>query len=603
MRKLIEKHQQSNGRGRGIIQLNPETWEAYIQSQLNIPGTGITSNSSVQQANQRARYQEKVERDNPKTKAEGSYRNIERRRKSGKTKDQEDTERDIKLATQPTWRTEAADAAHYIGTGLSTIGGGLALLSNPVTTGVALVGGLAGGRAVDKASQKLTGKTWAENVQKKLGLQTPTLAEFTNPGYFIGGGLGLKGKGALDYLIKADMPRFGYTPTTKYYFKPGYVGINGGFMNSSKLAPPISMTKLLQGLNNSKIQENDIVNSLPDYLQITRAPNGKVYIVETKEGALAQFQKQLGDKYGVDLNMVKSQIGEKDAQAKQGKTLNVEKDGVYTRQDLFYPNNEPKYPRAYMLFDRVRTGSHGNLIDTSSSPETVFKYLTDLDKNRFKGVEEVYKVMRDNPKGRSGIILGTKPKDTSSDSFGLGLKYSEKLAPKFTPIEERFIPEEFRLGTHVENNAHGYKNLFRESDQWEFDPKIYEYLENPDRYFINENGQLEFRHLPELPFEVVRENSDPKKLGSILLKDRGVKGQYRGRIEALPSEDVLENFFNIPIRNFNSHFNVNYPEARFSISAPGQWTFRKGIESPNFLGILHHKKGGNIVQNFKNRNK
>ena len=185
-----------------------------------------TSNTSVQQANQQARQNEKVERETPKTRAEGSYRNIERRRKSGKTKDQEDTERDIKLATQPTWRSNVADALHYAGTGLSTVGGGLALLSNPITMGSALVGGIVGGRVVDKASQNLTGKTWAENVQEKLGLQTPTLAEFTNPGYFIGGGLGLKGKGALNYLIKADMPRFGYAPTTKYYFKPGYLGAN-----------------------------------------------------------------------------------------------------------------------------------------------------------------------------------------------------------------------------------------------------------------------------------------------------------------------------------------------------------------------------------------
>lgn len=225
MKTLIEKHQQKNERRRRV-QFNPEA-QAYIQSQLNfVPGMNITSNTSVQQINQQARQNEKVEREIPKTRAEGSYRNVERRRKSGKTKDQEDTERDIKLATQPTWRSDVADALHYAGTGLSTVGGGLALLSNPITTGTALVGGIVGGRAVDKASQNLTGKTWAENVQEKLGLQTPTLAEFTNPGYFIGGGLGLKGKGALNYLIKADMPRFGYTPTTKYYFKPGYLGMN-----------------------------------------------------------------------------------------------------------------------------------------------------------------------------------------------------------------------------------------------------------------------------------------------------------------------------------------------------------------------------------------
>jgi hypothetical protein len=40
----------------------------------------------------------------------------------------------------------------------------------------------------------------------------------TNPGTIIGGGIGAKGaqlsKGAMDYLIAMDMPRFGYAPTT-----------------------------------------------------------------------------------------------------------------------------------------------------------------------------------------------------------------------------------------------------------------------------------------------------------------------------------------------------------------------------------------------------
>ena len=67
MRKLIEKHQQKNGRGRGVIQFSPEA-QAYIQSQLNfIPGMNTNSNSSVQQTNQRAKQQEKVDKD---TKAE-----------------------------------------------------------------------------------------------------------------------------------------------------------------------------------------------------------------------------------------------------------------------------------------------------------------------------------------------------------------------------------------------------------------------------------------------------------------------------------------------------------------------------------------------------
>jgi hypothetical protein len=53
----------------------------------------------------------------------------------------------------------------------------------------------------------------------------------TNPGTVIGGGIGAKGaqlsKGAMDYLIAMDMARYGHTPITKYYFKPGYLGANG----------------------------------------------------------------------------------------------------------------------------------------------------------------------------------------------------------------------------------------------------------------------------------------------------------------------------------------------------------------------------------------
>jgi hypothetical protein len=63
----------------------------------------------------------------------------------------------------------------------------------------------------------------------------------TNPGTIIGGGIGAKGaqlgKGAMDYLIAMDMARYGHTPTTQYYFKPGYVGMNGGFIAKTPEAP------------------------------------------------------------------------------------------------------------------------------------------------------------------------------------------------------------------------------------------------------------------------------------------------------------------------------------------------------------------------------
>lgn len=89
MRKLIEKHQQKNGRGRGVIQFSPEA-QAYIQQQLNfIPGMNTNFNSFVQQANQQARLQEKVDKDtrvaNKKIAERHSHRAIQERDQKRRT--------------------------------------------------------------------------------------------------------------------------------------------------------------------------------------------------------------------------------------------------------------------------------------------------------------------------------------------------------------------------------------------------------------------------------------------------------------------------------------------------------------------------------------
>ena len=145
---------------------------------------------------------------------------------------QEYTKRRIKEATKPDKVDKAlntaADIAHGVGTEGMTAALAGSLVLNPLGTLGALAGGIVGGKAVDKASQAFTGKTWAENVVDRLGLQTPTLAEFTNPGMWVGGGIGSGITGeVIPILIRMDMPRFGYKPTTEQYFKPGYVGMNG----------------------------------------------------------------------------------------------------------------------------------------------------------------------------------------------------------------------------------------------------------------------------------------------------------------------------------------------------------------------------------------
>lgn len=135
------------------------------------------------------------------------------------------------------WMRQTADMLHAAGVGLTTTGLAGSLALAPVTTIGGLIGGVVGEKAVDKGLESLAEKTgsdvksWKDLTQNYLGW-SPTLQMLTNPGTLLGGGVGAKGaqlgKGAMDYLIAMDMARYGHTPTTRYYFKPGYLGVNGG---------------------------------------------------------------------------------------------------------------------------------------------------------------------------------------------------------------------------------------------------------------------------------------------------------------------------------------------------------------------------------------
>ena len=146
-------------------------------------------------------------------------------------------EESYKSKKETKWMRQTADMLHAAGVGLTTAGlaGGLALA--PVATVGGLIGGVVGEKAVDKGLEFLAEKTgsdvksWKDLTQNYLGW-SPTLQMLTNPGTLLGGAVGTKGaqlgKGAIDYLIAMDMARYGYTPTTRYYFKPGYLGVNSG---------------------------------------------------------------------------------------------------------------------------------------------------------------------------------------------------------------------------------------------------------------------------------------------------------------------------------------------------------------------------------------
>lgn len=81
----------------------------------------------------------------------------------------------------------------------------------PTATAVATAGGAAGGYAVNKASEAITGRDLGTNVAMHT-LLTPELAELLNPGYtvggvyggFVGNNLANRGRYTLNYLTPAS---------------------------------------------------------------------------------------------------------------------------------------------------------------------------------------------------------------------------------------------------------------------------------------------------------------------------------------------------------------------------------------------------------------
>ena len=79
---LIEKHQQKNGVGSGKIIFSPEALR-YIEQKLSyIPGMNVSSNSSVEQSNQKTRITSKIDKEVPKTVGEGHARTNAKYRKT-----------------------------------------------------------------------------------------------------------------------------------------------------------------------------------------------------------------------------------------------------------------------------------------------------------------------------------------------------------------------------------------------------------------------------------------------------------------------------------------------------------------------------------------
>lgn len=206
-------------RPRTTYKFSPEL-AAQLEAQLrqgHVARSDTTARVSSGQTTQQVRRKKEMEDTVPKTRAEGRQRAAEKawerreqRRKSGKTIDQESSERAIAEATKPTGYTKLADFFHQLGEAAMADALIMSGIVNPIRTAFSVVGGALGGNAVDKTMQNLTksdekpeGQTWSEWVNDKLGLrQGHMVGQLSNPGILLGGVVGYKTPGAINTGFK-----------------------------------------------------------------------------------------------------------------------------------------------------------------------------------------------------------------------------------------------------------------------------------------------------------------------------------------------------------------------------------------------------------------
>lgn len=125
-------------------------------------------------------------------------------------------------------------------------------------------------------------------------------------------------------------------------------------------------------------------------------------------------------------------------------------------------------------FDKVNTSTHGefflpDLFEEHRDPTWILKQHI---LNEQKARAEMTAIMKDNPRGRSGIFLHTHDADTSIDSAPLAYKYATRLGKNF-----KEMPTEYPT---VKLNNLGYNNVFKQGYGKELERAKALFNTNPD---------------------------------------------------------------------------------------------------------------------------
>lgn len=446
------------------------------------------------------------------------------------TRRKEEEEKSAKRRTKHI--KKAADTARMIGTLALPAGiAASAAVSLPATLG-GIAGGIVGEKAVDYGLGKLADMTgskvrsWKDLTDKYLGW-SPTLQTLTNPGTLLGGGIGAKGaqlaNKAANYVIRMDMPRFGHTPTTQYYFKPGYTGMNN-FNITSNVIDELSNTRKLFDLSPREIQAgievNDKANSFKTIIPYSEL-DSKLGIKDSKR-LFSTLEGQLGDEAIVldngiafeSPNEAKNTLGSLVKYLSQSNKTRTRGETPYTEQEIINMLNPEKTGlKDGQTLESFYPGSHGveNWYDArvKSDPtkeyqrkqENVRKYLRTVF-GRIKK-EDALDLRYFNPKGRSGVVVPENlDEQLSSDSSIMTIRHllqelkNGRKYLQFTPT-----------GYKNKLNHLGQKNSFRLKGSGELDQLL---QNNPE--LIN---QLDIRETRLPGFMAIHDKSNRKLLATL----------------------------------------------------------------------------------------
>ena len=512
--------------------------------------------------------------------------------------------------TNPVATSKAAGTA--VGNTLKNIfTPGSTFWTNPLTRRTAY--SLAAGEGANKALEYTTGKNWGENVSELIHNTTgwnprssvtgTLLTDLSNP-YFltpsravegIASGIGKtveNGAKGIDYLVRMDMPRFGYRPSTNYYFKPEYARMN--WFGINRRNPVVQQTprtdprtlitdanekfgssykqitlENLQKLAEERIGRRLLDTELEDYIgkglfndELGFAPALNRYEKEPyfvfEEANLPEILSNF-DRF-TSQNTIRTRMG----------------NDRYSLQDVQGMIDDQGNLGHNVALQRVYPGNHGKAnwnLRGDSNFEKVQKYF----RTKYNTGAQIG-ILRDNPFDRSGVLVKGGDGDYSIDSFMTALQYLNrslgKYGKKFFELKKpvkKFRNGDVRVMNTIGANDLGQRGRYEEID---FDPDFVELLKankgelpKSAQVFMNDKGNLRIQY-------------DKRKVGTLRPRDFQEITGYGSGADRVPGDyDKL-----IDDLNKNYNLNIGYP----TINSRG------GIDFPNIYGILYNKKGGNI---------